>query len=576
MTTLEPRTELAPSETRSEEPTVARMLGATGLGLLLLGTIAIIANQYGPRFVGTSGGYFSAAIGAALLLYHAHRDGDFEFRRSYTFLGYLITAAFVLTGILALTGRESFSGAGSLISPLLALFGLALLNATLQHETDANFRNITLLVWLAIGGLGSLGAVAAGIAQPAFLVGPGVVLALVSLAYLGAFLASSDSSQGVGFHLSVGLGILGGFAFAYALAKAIWPTVLYDGPAAIHDAFQKRDPWKVSARVLLILAFLGVAVWGWRARRAGFIARVGLIAFGLSFAGVFLYACFAKAGSTTPANYFVPSGLLLGLIGLLQLAVALACVSESAFIALTRREITSFFYSPIAYILLGGSALVASLGYANFLTILDRYPGGVPEPILSFNISFEIIAAIAALFIVPAITMRAFSEEKRNATLEVLLTAPVSEFSIVMSKFVACWLMYMLTFAPAGLYLIGLRAESTVGFDYRPLLSYYLAVGLCGIAFVGMGLFFSSLTNNQIVAAVLTFAGMLFLLLTLMIKQYDLGRGLQALVARLDFLALWQQALSGVLPIAQGITYASLGIFWLFLTVKVLEARKWG
>jgi len=590
MTALEtqPRVdEVSPSEVQTVEPTFARVLAAVGIALLLLGNIAIIANTYGPRIIGTSGGYLFAALGAALLLFHAHRDGDFEFRRAHTFLGYLVIAAFVVTGVMVLMGRDDgvtisfrrlpiLAGSGALMPPILALFGLALLNATYRHETAAQFRNITMLLWLIVGLVGSAGVVIAGIVQPDFLVGPGIILALIGLAYLTTFLSNIDTSGGVGFAVALGLGLFGTVALVYALARSIWPTVLFEGPAAIQTPLQTRDNWKLAARFALILACLGVALWGVLARRANRVARLSTILVGLSFASVFAYGCFAKSVSSAPTSYFVPFGLLLGLIGIIFIVFSAGLISESSFIALTRREIASFFVSPIAYILLGGTALVASFGYSQFVSLLSANPNGWPEPILQLNISLEIIAAISVLFVVPALTMRAFSEEKRNATLEVLLTAPVSESAIVLSKFAACWLMYVLTFVPAGLYLIALRAESGP-FDYRPLLSYYLAVGLCGVAFVGMGLFFSSLTSNQIIAAVLTFAGMLFLLLTTVLKQLDLfNNSLRLVIGRFDFLELWRQTLSGVLPVAQGITYASLGVFWLYLTVKVLESRKWG
>ena len=90
-------------------------------------------------------------------------------------------------------------------------------------------------------------------------------------------------------------------------------------------------------------------------------------------------------------------------------------------------------------------------------------------------------------FLVPALTMRLLSEEKRTGTLEVLLTAPVNEAAVVLSKFLACWLFFMLCWVPTGLYLIALRVEGGQPFDYRPLLSFYLAVGASGAAFIAIG-----------------------------------------------------------------------------------------
>src|SRR5437879_3140322 len=132
------------------------------------------------------------------------------------------------------------------------------------------------------------------------------------------------------------------------------------------------------------------------------------------------------------------------------------------------------------------------------------------EPI----IRFYFIAwwpVITTIFIVPVLTMRLLSEEQRTGTLEVLFTAPVGETVVVLSKFLASWIFFMLTWVPWGLFLVALRVEGGQPFEYRPLLSFYIAMACSGAAFLAMGLFFSSLTRNQIVSAILTFVGMLSL-----------------------------------------------------------------
>ena len=120
---------------------------------------------------------------------------------------------------------------------------------------------------------------------------------------------------------------------------------------------------------------------------------------------------------------------------------------------------------------------------------------------------------------VPALTMRLVAEENRTGSMEVLLTAPVNEGPVVVSKFLATWLFFLLTWLPSGLFLIALRIEVRQAFDYLPLLSYYVCLAAQGLAFVGMGLFFSTLTRNQVVAAVLTFVGMLVFLACYMIRD---------------------------------------------------------
>ena len=175
--------------------------------------------------------------------------------------------------------------------------------------------------------------------------------------------------------------------------------------------------------------------------------------------------------------------------------------------------------------------------------------------------------------------MRLVSEEWRSGSLEVLLTSPVNETPVILSKFFATWLFFLLCWVPSALFLVALRVEVTQTFDYLPLLSYYVCLAAQGLAFVGMGLFFSTITKNQIVAAVLTFVGMaVFYLLCYMIRDGGITLGLPPFLrlpsggcptSTCERLPGWAVAARDVL------LYSSVGAFWVFLSVKVLETRKW-
>ncbi len=198
------------------------------------------------------------------------------------------------------------------------------------------------------------------------------------------------------------------------------------------------------------------------------------------------------------------------------------------------------------------------------------------EPIVAaYVLSF--IPLIAQLFVVPVLTMRLLSEEKRSGTLEMLLTAPVNESTVLLSKFLAAWLFYLLTWVPTWLFLIALRAMGADEFDYRPVLSFFLALMGSGAGFVAMGLFFSSITRNQIIAAVFTFVGMtLFLLTAILTRQPGLQGTLWGDVFYYaSFYDLWETSLEGVLAPRYLVFHVSVALFFLFLTDKVLEARKW-
>jgi ABC-type transport system involved in multi-copper enzyme maturation permease subunit len=254
-------------------------------------------------------------------------------------------------------------------------------------------------------------------------------------------------------------------------------------------------------------------------------------------------------------------------------------VSDNKIMVLTRRELVAFFYSPMAYIVLFGSMV---LGLVQAWLFINQVIGRsefqqepIPEPIIQYFF-FAVFPVFVVIFAVPVLTMRLFSEEKRSGTLEVMLTAPVGEGPIVVSKFLAAFVFYLTIWLPWGLYLVGLRIIGGEPFDYRPALSFFIALACSGAGFVAMGLFFSSLTRNQIAAAILTFMGMMMLLGFYMLSfSLAPGSNWQALLGYVNFLELWRTSLTGVLPVRELLFHLSTAAFWLFLTVKVLEARKW-
>lgn len=573
----------APSELRADEPTFARFLGLGGLGLAVLGGAAIIANQYGPRFVGTSGGIFCAFVGLLALLYHAFRDGDIEFRRLYTFvgLGFLVVALVISI----LPGKPDGEGITRQMAyylmpwgPLAAFVGLLFLIASGRHESSAGMSNLVNQILLAIGAALTAAPIIMGMAKPDLLVGPGILLALVGIAYLCAYLSRVGTADGIGRFAGVALGIIGGLSLFFAVARTVFPTVLFEGPRVLKTASQSYDPALLGGRLLAILA-LGTAAYfaGTKKTWPGFARVFTAVGFGV-VAIVLAIATVSTPLKEPLSPFLVPGGLILGLLGVTYLAISMAYCSDSPFVALVVREVASFFVSPIAYLVLIGVSFVSAYGYGILLLpFLDQPISPQLEPIVGNYWGASMGAAFLVVMIVPAITMRLFSEEKRTGTLEVLLTAPVGEWSVILSKFLGAWFFYMIVWIPLGLYLVGLRAAGP-SFDYRPMLSYYLAQAACGAGLVAMGLFFSCLTKNQIVAAVLSFAGCFGLLLMVIVKSFPMGETwapLKSVAARLDYITAWQSALNGQLSLSFVVVYLSMMVFWLFATSKVLEARRW-
>jgi ABC-type transport system involved in multi-copper enzyme maturation permease subunit len=303
------------------------------------------------------------------------------------------------------------------------------------------------------------------------------------------------------------------------------------------------------------------------------------LALGLGVLGVLVIIA-AAIRSIAGTHFFVPSGLVLIGIGVLYAILSVGICSERQVVVLARRELAAFFYSPIAYLVLFGMVVVCWINYFFFAVFLQEQAlqqQGVSEPILRDYVGPGIISFIAVPFIVPVLTMRLLSEEQRTGTIEVMLTAPVNEPAVVLSKFLAGLIFFLLVCLPVGLFLIPLRAEGGKPFDVLPLASFVLAVICSGAAFVAMGLFFSSLTRNQIVAAVLTFMAMIALLAFYVVGQAPtvFGTNLAAVVRPLSYVNFWTDSLGGKLLLRDVVGQLSMAIFWLFLTAKVLESRKW-
>lgn len=578
--------ELAPSETRAETLTLTRVVcGFGGLFLFTLGVASVIAARYEYGLLGANWGYLSAFVGLGLLFIHSVRDTDPEVRRVYGLAGVLFLLLAVGVGVYpAKPDGATAPVAGQLLLPWGALFGfvsLLFLVPFARNETAEPYRSWAHFVLLGTGGLLCVSAVLCGVISPAGLVAPAIILGLLGVAFLSGYFSVSDTSDDLPYWAATGLGVVGVATVVYAVGRTVIPTVLYEGSSALLRPNQTTDPFKVFGRGLLVLAgFSGLLAL--RSRTLPAWLKFGLPVVGLVFAGVFLFGSFGKnVMSTAPAPFLVPGGVVLTALGLGFAAVSLGVTSDSPLVVLTRRELAAFFYSPIVYIVLAGSAVAAALGNLLFLPyVLENT---IPEPILAAHVGLGILAGIICLFVVPALTMRAFSEERRTGTFEMLLTAPVTEWAILLSKFVATLFVYMLTWLPPVVFLIVLYVVGKP-FDVRPLLSYLLAVAAAGCGFVAMGLFFSSLTRNQVVAAVLTFAGMTGLFLIGYVPRVmesfrdlspEVTTGLNAVFGRFGFMPMWTAALNGQLELPAVIVYLSMAVFWLVLTVKVLEARKW-
>jgi ABC-type transport system involved in multi-copper enzyme maturation permease subunit len=602
-----------PSAVTADEPSLARILAVVGLFAAVLGVAAVVANQFGPRIVSTPAGVFLAAIGFGLLLYHAFRDTEIDIRRMYGLAGVVIilgaTVVSLLPGRADDQAKLEFAYYFLPWGAALAAIGILFLVAFTRAETDESLRTVGLFFLWLLGVNLTIAPILVMMASPNLLLGQGPVLALLGLLAFGGAFAHVDLSGGkwqvaarspgslgaivfagsFAFFILRGgtwrvaatrLGILGAVIFAGSIAFSIFPTVLHDGPAALKRPNQSYDAWKVLGRVAMILLFLGGSVTAWRSRSwPGWVRGATLVGC-LAATGIFLYASFDAPLEPLPPPFLVPHGIILGAIGLAYLGVSVGAVSDLPFVVLTRRELAAYFCSPIAYIVLAAVTVIGGVGYSMFRGYILRGdllgPAPKLEPILASFAPGSVIGPIIVPFLVAGLTMRLFSEEKRSGTLDVLLTAPVSDAAVIASKFLACWLFFVLCWVPPCLLLLGLRVENAQPFDFRPILSFFLAVGVTGVEFVAIGLFFSSLTRNQVVAAFLTLS-VIAAEWAMYLHQYSqsLTPILHTICDRLSYWILWESALAGQLPVRDCVLHLSIGVFFLFLTAKSLEARKW-
>lgn len=226
------------------------------------------------------------------------------------------------------------------------------------------------------------------------------------------------------------------------------------------------------------------------------------------------------------------------------------------------RELLSSFCSPVAYVALTVFLLLSGYFFCVILNVTQeaslRYALG------NFSITL--------LFLAPLLTMRLLSEEKKSGTLEILMTAPLTEWDVVLAKFLASWSLYLFIAAPTALYLIFLSAYGNP--DFGPVVTGYLGLVLMGAAFVAIGLFASSLTANQIIAAAISFL-ILLGFWVLGFATEDTTSPLGKILAYLSLFEHYDTFRRGILDSKDVIYYISTTILFLFLTVRVLESRRW-
>jgi len=275
----------------------------------------------------------------------------------------------------------------------------------------------------------------------------------------------------------------------------------------------------------------------------------------------------------------------IGLAAVLGLAAVVWLVRNwRNFWALTGREFGAYFLSPVGYLVLTGFLLVGALRYFLLLNRLQQMAvtGQISlvgmSPVEIF-VCYNFWSWLSLIVGIPAITMRLLAEERRSGTIELLLTAPVTEAQIVLSKFVACLGFYGILWLPTVWFLLTLRWDLGVAFAWGPTAAVFLGIFTIGAMFIAIGLFFSSLTRNQVVAAVMTFALMIVIFsLFYVYRSLEHPGGDEIWKAVLQYAAVFEHLGAmgvGAIHLSHLVFHLSVAALMLFVTVRLLQGRKW-
>jgi ABC-2 type transport system permease protein len=247
-------------------------------------------------------------------------------------------------------------------------------------------------------------------------------------------------------------------------------------------------------------------------------------------------------------------------------------------LAIAGKELRSYFASPIAYILIGFFLLPFGVFFYLYLDNFVKQSMQMAQYGGAVNVNQQVIrfvlqnASVIILFIMPMITMRTYAEEKRSGTIELLLTSPLTDLEIIFGKFLGALGLY------AAMLAVTLLDIALLFFfgrpEWRAIAAGYLGLVLLGGCFVSLGLLISSLTKNQIVAGVVTFA--VFLMLWIVNWTADQsGPTMRAVLNHLSIIDHFDDFARGVIDTKHIVYYLSFIAFGLFLTAKSVDSERW-
>jgi len=246
-----------------------------------------------------------------------------------------------------------------------------------------------------------------------------------------------------------------------------------------------------------------------------------------------------------------------------------------------RKELRSYFVSPIAYLLLTMFAVISAFFFWIFLRGFVEYEMEMQMrgEMFPMNINEQIVrpllsnaAVVGGLFFIPMITMRLFAEEKRTGTIELLATSPIRDAEIILGKWLAAMALYasMLLFTALNFVFLFKYGHP----DWKPLAIGYLGLFLQAGALLAIGTFISSLTKNQIIAGAATFAICILLWVMSAVSEFETATWAQVL-SYLSVNSHLESFERGVIDSKDAVFYVTLTFLGLFFTARSMESLRW-
>ncbi len=233
--------------------------------------------------------------------------------------------------------------------------------------------------------------------------------------------------------------------------------------------------------------------------------------------------------------------------------------------AVFKKEFRSYFTSPLGYIVLAVVFLFAGFAFSSY---------NMSFGIISLSYVYNDLYSVVMLLVLPVLTMRLFSDEKRQRTDQALFTAPVSLTSLVLGKFFAAWLLFALSMSITWVYAIIIALKTSP--EWMVIFGNYLGIVLLGGMVIAIGLLVSCLTESQFIAAIGTFSiSFLLILLDQLGAVFEGVEWINSVVGFLSVTARYANFTSGLVRYDNIIFFLSMQALFLFLAVRVLERKRW-